>query len=148
MINQIVKKHLLLLESDKRGVRPGQHEWSKNDQFLAYYFYKYGAKGLQNTFFKLLLKPGESDSPIFYGKELAKHIGVSYASLKMMSDNFGTLHKDPTCKLCDTKKHQKEIFIKWKDKSKSEVDAEMKSVIKDKENYAKHYMNKKKFKVK
>lgn len=80
----------------------GLHEWSKEDNILAFYYTKYGTYGLY-------LKDENS---------LAKWIGSSLGSLKMQSANFRGLMGESERALSDYSKLQAEVYNEYGNTSK------------------------------
>lgn len=74
------------------GQRKNNHDWSKEDNIVALYYYRFGTKFL------------EMDE-----NQVARAIGTSVASLKMQSKNFEMLDTGRSG-LSDYSKTQKDVF--------------------------------------
>jgi len=104
----------------------GLHEWTKEDNILAFYYTKYGTYGLY-------LKDEGS---------LAKWIGTSLGSLKMQSANFRGLMGESERALSDYSKLQAEVYNECGDMSKMELMKLCKSII-DQDTYERNEILKK-----
>ena len=89
----------------------GLHEWTKEDNILAFYYTKYGTYGLY-------LKDETS---------LAKWIGTSLGSLKMQSANFRGLMGESERALSDYSKLQSEVYNEYGEMSKMELNSRISS---------------------
>jgi hypothetical protein len=104
----------------------GLHEWSKEDNILAFYYTKYGTYGLY-------LKDENS---------LAKWIGSSLGSLKMQSANFRALMGESERALSDYSKLQAEVYNEYGNMSKMELMRVAKRII-DQDTYERNEILKK-----
>ena len=104
----------------------GLHEWTKEDNVLAFYYTKYGTYGLYLT-----------DE-----KQLAKWIGSSLGSLKMQSSNFRGLMGESERALSDYSKLQSEVYNEYGNMSKMELMKVAKLII-DQDTYERNEILKK-----
>ena len=104
----------------------GLHEWTKEDNVLAFYYTKYGTYGLYLT-----------DE-----KQLAKWIGSSLGSLKMQSANFRGLMGESERALSDYSKLQSEVYNEYGNMSKMELMKVAKLII-DQDTYERNEILKK-----
>lgn len=104
----------------------GLHEWTKEDNILAFYYTKYGTYGLY-------LKDENS---------LAKWIGSSLGSLKMQSANFRGLMGESERSLSDYSKLQAEVYNEYGNMSKMELMKVTKRII-DQDTYERNEILKK-----
>jgi hypothetical protein len=105
------------------------HDWTRDEQILAYYFYKYAdSNGFINTYWREF-PGGKEGNKDFFGRKIAESIGTTYGSLKMMADNFGYLEGNPKCKLDRPHKDQTSVFEEWKGRSRYDMEKKMKEII-------------------
>jgi hypothetical protein len=104
----------------------GLHEWSKEDNIVAYYYSKYGTYGLY-------LRDENS---------LAKWIGSSLGSLKMQAANFRALMGQVGHTLSDYSKLQSEVYNEYGNMSKIELMKLVKKII-DQDTYERNELLKK-----
>jgi len=104
----------------------GLHEWSKEDNIVAYYYSKYGTYGLY-------LRDENS---------LAKWIGSSLGSLKMQAANFRALMGLKEYSLSDYSKLQAEVYNECGNMSKIELMKLVKKII-DQDTYERNELLKK-----
>lgn len=86
------------------------HKWTKNDDIVAFYLYRFNMGGLN-----------------FSIEEIAEQLGMSEASLKMRISNFKFVDVGEGLK--NYAQLTKEVFLEFRSLSKNEHQAEVKKIL-------------------